>query len=240
MIGSARAYDRGGAQFHAIETPDLVSRVAADITMAVREGRLRAGERLNEVHIAQQMDISRGPVREALRKLESQGLVVSRPRRGFFVRGYTQAELIEIYELRLCLELRSAEVALERMNVAALANLQARFAEMRELARKDDRVAQVEADFAFHLAIAEIAGNGRIHSLMESLSTELLAGIALVARIARDPVHNADTHLPILRAFEERDLSALRLAVTEHLHSGRDVVIQMFRENHPDGGAGHD
>lgn len=211
-------------------TDDLVSRIASELIAAILAGDFRAGERLNEVHIARQMTTSRGPVREALRKLESQGLVVSRQRRGFFVREFTSGGLYEIYEARLCLELHSATIAVSRMTADNMAALWRHYEIIRAAATADDTQTQVMADFGFHLMIAEIAGNNYIHGLMRTLATETLAGIALVGNIARDPVYNAETHLPLLRAFEQGDVDTVRAALARHIESGRDEIIRFYEE----------
>ncbi len=71
---------------------------------AIIGGRFAPGARLNEVHLAAEIGVSRAPLREAARLLENRGLVVSQPRRGFFVRDLTAAALDDAYDLRLCLE----------------------------------------------------------------------------------------------------------------------------------------
>ncbi|WP_201158399.1 FCD domain-containing protein [Rhodobaculum claviforme] len=223
--------------FAPIIADDLVSAVAARLIAAILAGEVRGGERFNEVHIAQSMQTSRGPVREALRKLESQGLVVSRPRRGFFVRVYTAVDLHEIYEARLCLELHTTGVAVGRAGADDRAALWRAYGAIHTAAAAADTQAQVMADFAFHLLIAEIAGNSHIHALMRTLGTELLAGITLVGNISRDPVFNAETHLPVLRAFDARDAAAAQAAMAEHIESGRDEVLRRFPDPLPDSGA---
>ncbi|WP_333827242.1 GntR family transcriptional regulator [Pararhodobacter sp.] len=222
----------GDVDFKAIITDDLVSQVASKLVAAILSGGFSAGERINEVHIAQQMNTSRGPVREALRKLESQGLIVSRPRHGFFVREYTSTELHEIYEARLCLELHAAQVAVERMTADDMAALWRQFEAIRTAATAADTQTQVLADFDFHLMIVQIAGNSCIHRLMRTLATETLAGITLIGNISRDPVYNAETHLPILHAFEKRDAQAVLAALAEHIESGRDEIIRRYKEKH--------
>lgn len=213
--------------FQAIPADDLVSRIASQLTAAIMAGELRADDRFNEVHIASAMRTSRGPVREALRKLESQGLVVSRPRRGFFVRGYTVRELHEIYEARLCLEVYAAGCAVARADADERAALWRAYEDILTAAAADTQ-AQVTADFDFHLLIVQIAGNTRIHGLMRTLATELLTSITLMGTITRNPVFNAETHLPILHAFDNRDAAAAQAALAEHIESGRDEVLRRF------------
>src|SRR5687768_11444608 len=92
------------------------SALAADlIREAIMDGRLEPGARLKEERLAQDLGISRTPVREALQRLNTEGLVQARPNRGTFVRAYEPAELDELYELRALLEGHAARRAAERL-----------------------------------------------------------------------------------------------------------------------------
>src|SRR5882762_8067587 len=88
----------------ALAETDLVGQVARVLTKAVLEGRLPPGAKVVEAGIARELGISRAPVPEAARLLESQGLLVASPRRGFFVRKLESRNIAEIYDLRLCIE----------------------------------------------------------------------------------------------------------------------------------------
>src|SRR6266404_7808108 len=88
----------------ALADSDLVGQVARILTQAILEGRLPPGAKVVEAGIARELGISRAPVREAARLLESQGLLVASPRRGFFVRKFAADDIDDIYDLRLCVE----------------------------------------------------------------------------------------------------------------------------------------
>src|SRR6476469_5886214 len=86
----------------ALADTDLVGQVARVLTQAVVTGQLAPGAKVVEAGIARELGISRAPVREAARLLEQQGLLVSHPRRGFFVRKFAADDIDDIYDLRLC------------------------------------------------------------------------------------------------------------------------------------------
>ena len=108
----------------ALTDSDLVGQVARILTQAVVQGRLPPGSKVVEAGIARELGISRAPVREAARLLEKQGLLVAKPRRGFFVRKLESRNIDEIYDLRLCIErhagvLASRNLTTEARDVAA-------------------------------------------------------------------------------------------------------------------------
>lgn len=181
---------------------DLVGEIARVLTDAVVQGRIAPGGRLVEAAVARELGISRAPVREAARLLENQGLLVARPRRGFFVRALSPDDIDEFYDLRLCIERHAAVLAARRLDAAAGAALRRQLAVLREVADGNDLGRQIDEDFRFHRLICEIAGNRRLLKLFDDLSSELRTVIALIGRLYADPHKLAETHEPILAAIE--------------------------------------
>ena len=97
--------------FSSIQVPDLVAMVEAQLQDAILEGRIALGERIVEADLARRMGISRAPVREAARRLESTGLLVARPRHGFAVRDFTLQQVDDLYQVRITLEGMGARLA---------------------------------------------------------------------------------------------------------------------------------
>ncbi|QDL91715.1 GntR family transcriptional regulator [Paroceanicella profunda] len=216
--------------FRPLESDDLATRIAGQIVEAIGDGRLRPGEKVTELRLSKEMGTSRAPVREALRLLESQGLIVSHPRRGFFVHAYGTGELEEIYDLRLCLELHAAQRALERLTSADIDRLEAQVALMYRLGRAGATHEQVAADYAFHRMVCEIGGNERIVRLFDTLATEMRSGIALIGSLYDDPVHIAETHDPIVAALRNRDPEDLHKRLRAHITDARTQVIRLFEK----------
>lgn len=216
--------------FRVLEQADLPSRIADQVLQAIGDGLLRPGERVTEARLATQMGTSRAPVREALRLLESQGLIVSHPRRGFFVKSYNADELAETYDLRQCLELHNAEALVARMTDADLQRLEAQVELLKTLGAEGRSQEQVVEDYAFHRMLCEIGGNSRILRLFDQIATELRSGIALVGRIYDDPVELARSHDPIIDALRQRDTERLREELREHLRDASTHVIDIYRK----------
>src|SRR5450830_1646015 len=100
--------------FSSIDLPDLVAVVEAQLQQAIVEGRLPPGARIVEAELARQMGVSRAPVREAARRLESQGLLVARPRYGFTVRTLDLQQINDLFQVRIGLEVMATGLACRR------------------------------------------------------------------------------------------------------------------------------
>src|SRR4051794_15922744 len=122
---------------------------------AILSGRLGPGARLVEADIARQMAISRSPVREAVRKLEREGMVEYKPRRGTVVVGLSRADVADAYQLRAHLEGYGARLAATRATDAQLSELAMFIERMRDCAVAGDLAALVAADVEFHRSLCE-------------------------------------------------------------------------------------
>lgn len=186
----------------ALAESDLVRQVARVLTDAIVQGRLAPGAKVVEAAVARELGISRAPVREAARLLESQGLLVASPRRGFFVRALAPDDIDDIYDLRLCIERHAAVLAARNLTSETRAALRRQLEILHETAAIDDPARQVEEDYRFHRLICEIAGNKRVLRLFDDLSSEMRVIIGLIGRLYDDPHEIARTHEPILSAIE--------------------------------------
>lgn len=216
--------------FKALQQPDLPSRIADQVLRAIGDGLLRPGERVTEARLAEQLGTSRAPVREALRLLESQGLIVSHPRRGFFVKSYDADELADIYDLRECLELHNAQALVDRMTPADLARLETQVELLKKLGAEGRMQEQVAEDYAFHRMMCEIGGNSRILRLFDQIATELRSGIALVGRVYDDPVEIARQHEPLIEALRSRDVARIRDELQDHLRDAAFHATALYRQ----------
>lgn len=216
--------------FAALETTDLVQQIARQIINAIADGQLKPGERLTELRLSKEFGTSRAPVREALRLLESQGLVVSSPRRGFFVRTLTSDDLRDIYELRIGLEIHAADLALQRISDREFGLLRAQADKLYELAEEGSIGEQIFADFTFHRMLCAFGGNARLLKVYDDLAVEMRAGITLIGKLYDDPHKIAETHEPILEALQNKDRAKLREALRYHIGVARDEVVKLFKD----------
>jgi DNA-binding GntR family transcriptional regulator len=205
----------------------------ADAYEALREaillGRLRPGARVVEAEIARQMGISRGPIREAVRQLEQDGLVEYQPRRGVIVATLTRQGVLDAYAVRAQLEGLACRETAERASPADLAGLRAHYEAMLELAHRGDATELLQADVGFHAQICAVAANRVLLRLWNSLgphawtlfSGAQVRGYTLMAL--------AERHLSILTALESGDPEAAERAGREHtLEIARNVADHLY------------
>lgn len=161
------------------------------------------GERLVELHIAEELGTSQGPVREALRDLSALGLVESESYRGTRVRQFTEQEIEESYQVRSVLEQLAAELAAPQLhnNTAALEQEVAAF--MQAAKNRDVKLYSLH-DMDFHRLIVNASGNQLLATMWNSVVLESKFRFTLIHRIGEDELENlAAAHVPILDALRE-------------------------------------
>ena len=180
-------------------------------------GRLDDGERLIEDRIAQELKTSRGPVREALRQLEHEGLVVSYPYRGAVVLGVSDEEVQEVLiPIRLTLERFSFAKALERMGDDEFAELAKQIWFMGEAARANDLLRCVEADVRFHEIVLERSGQAHTVQVWHTIAPRIRAYFFRYGRSA-DLARIAVEHAALLEALQTRDLDVVNASLERHI-----------------------
>ena len=214
--------------FASIQVPDLVGVVEAQLQQAILSGRIGPGERIVEAELARQMGVSRAPVREAARRLESLGLLVSRPRHGFAVRTVSPQQINDLYEVRIQLELLGAALACQRASDAALAQLMAHVDSMVARAASLSTPERVALDLEFHLGISALSGNHYLQRLFDNMQTEVRMFLALSENSYGDLQALAETHRPIARALVRRDVDAVQQALRVHLDDARAHACSLF------------
>lgn len=216
--------------FATIQQRDLVNQIADMLTEALLKGDFAPGAHLAEAQLARDFGVSRAPVREAARLLESRGMLVSQPRRGFFVRTFNAAELVDVYDLRLCLERHAIRSLAGRLTGEMETALNGQLDTMRRVAREGTAVQQIEEDVAFHRMLCEFSGNQRLVRVFDELCHEMRFCILLIGQLYDDPMRVAETHEPIIEALRTQDPEACEAALNYHIGVAQQRVVEMFRE----------
>lgn len=214
----------------ALADTDLVGQVARVLTQAVIKGQLQPGAKVVEAGIARELGISRAPVREAARLLEQQGLLVSHPRRGFFVRKLEATDIDEIYDLRTCVECHAGVLAARNLTPASRDALRRQIDVLHEAADLDDPARQIEEDYKFHRMICEIAGSKRLLRLFDDLASELRMVIGLIGRLYDDPRRIAETHVAVLEAIEGGHPDIINARIDYHIGAAWREVAKLVRD----------
>ena len=191
------------------------------LRQAILKGELKPGERLMEIALAEKLGVSRTPIREAMRKLELEGLVVMIPRRGAQVANITEKDLNDVLEVRITLENMAIEKACANMTDADIRKL--------EQAAEGDLVKMAEADVNFHEVIYEAADNKRLMQVLNNLREQIYR--YRVEYLKEDESRNrlVKEHEKITRAIKERDVKAAQELSFEHLENQRMGIIQAIR-----------
>lgn len=192
----------------------------------IMSNRLRPGAAIREMDIAEALKMSRTPIREALRDLEADGLVVSYTARGVFVTSFTPYDVEEISELRILIECWSLERGFHRITEEELDYVQAAF----ENGWSNQDWNQIhQADRLLHKIIMEKSGSSRMVQFMNTLNTQ----IERVRRVSTQSYGRSqmsyEEHLEIIRCIRSRDLEKSKEALRKHLQSVGASAIEAAR-----------
>ena len=196
------------------------------LRQAILDGTLQPGERLMELHLAQQLGVSRTPVREALRKLELEGLVLNIPRRGAVVAQITRKDLEDVLEVRAALEELAVRQACKKISSLQTARLQEAADRFAKSLQQNDLISSAQADVDFHEILCEAAGNRRLAQLLSSIRSQMY-------RYRFENLKNKNSHPDLIRQHEliceavktgdeERAAEAIRM----HIEIQRLSVIE--------------
>jgi len=186
----------------------LSGEVTRAIRQAVLTGVYQPGDHLTEAEIAREMGVSHGPVREALRELEAENLIIIEPHRGAFVRAFTAQDVREIYSLRSLLETAMVHLAQARVQPSDLDDLETLIERMRVAAAAGDVEAEIELDLEFHRRLCELSGHGRMYEAWLRLASPIRLFLAMAIPTYLQPHDAAESHAPIVRALRAGDAIA--------------------------------
>ena len=194
-----------------------VQQVTETLRMAIISGRFEPGERLIEASLSKELGTSRGPVREALRQLENEGLVMSFPYRGAIVLGVSDEEVHEVLiPIRLTLERYSWARALQKLTDDDFAELGKQIWVMEQAGKANDLIKLVEADLAFHEIV--ITASGQLHTvqLWRTIWPRIRAYFYRYERF-RSFEETVEEHRELLDALQTRDPEIALAVLQRHI-----------------------
>lgn len=196
------------------------------LRQAILKGELQPGERLMEVQLANKLGVSRTPIREAIRKLELDGLVLMIPRKGAEVADISEKSLLDVLEVRRALEGLAVRNVCDKITEEEIEELKQAQREFRETLSCKDVTVFAEADVKFHDIIYRITDNQRLIQLLHSLREQMY-------RYRVEYLKKQDSHAKLLRehenviaAIEKRDKEKAEEAVCKHIDSQVEAVLQ--------------
>ena len=213
--------------------------VFENIRQAIVKGIFAPGERLMEIQLADDLGVSRTPVREAIRKLELEGFVVMIPRRGTYVANLSIKDINDVYEIRISLDVLAAGLAAERIEPEELEELNRLLLEISEAARTGPMDKIVRLDTAFHDVLYKASRNDRLRNIINNLR-EQITGIRGTSM--RYPGRLADTleeHRALVDSIAARDSERAQAAARIHLENAEHTLLKAMAEEQQ-GKPGHD
>lgn len=200
-----------------------VATVVVDLLrQAIVGGLLRAGQVLRQDELAATFGVSRMPIREGLRQLESEGLVRHLPRRGFVVAAFTPEEIAEIYELRQVIEGHAMRLAVPRLDDAQVEALERLLALMRQ---ETDPSQRVELRETFYRTIYEAAGRPRLARLIMQMRSEVTRYL-----LGKRAPFSIEAHAQVLEICRRRDGRAAQQFIAAHLRKVADALERLIED----------
>lgn len=221
---------RGIAPLGRIRHTSLMEGAVRLLREAILTGRLAPGTHLRQLELAAQMGISRTPLREALRKLEQEGLITALPRGRPRVALLDLDEAVQLYEIREVLDGLAARLAAQRAHEAHLLTLDRLLAQMEECVVRQDAHRWFTAHVAFHDGIFQASGNGRLQGMSSviRLSIQRFHPVLLTT-----PNRLADAyreHREVFEAIRAHDPEAAERLARAHIALAREVVLKVISQ----------
>lgn len=201
------------------------------LRQAILKGEMKPGERLMEVSLAKKLGVSRTPVREAIRKLELEGLVLMIPRRGAEVAGITEKSLKDVLEVRKVLEELAIVLACKRMTKEQIRMLEVAANSFKIAVGKAEPVEIAGSDEAFHDIIFNGTGNEKLVLLLNNLREQMYRYRLEYVKNPRQRKPLMEEHDKILSAIKNRDEIAARSIMDIHIDNQETAVAQSIKLN---------
>jgi DNA-binding GntR family transcriptional regulator len=201
-----------------------------DVLMnAIMMGQLKPGERLLEVQLAEEMGVSRTPVREAIRRLELEGFVVMVPRKGAYVAGLSVNDVESVYEIRSALETLAVRLAAQRMEEDDFDQLNDLEKQMEQTWQEGNNENWVLLDARFHELLYKFSRNDRLVQMMGNIM-EQLSRYRIISLANADVRHNSLLeHQELIDALRRRDSEAAEKAAAKHIENTKLSLIDMLQ-----------
>ena len=188
----------------------------------------RPGAHLREQDLSEQFGVSRGPIREALRTLQTDGWVVVRHNHGAFVRTPKQKEVVDVFEVREVLEAQAAALAAERITDSQLEDMEKLIEQGYEATAAQDVGAFVDLNTQFHRQVAIAAGNGVLRSMLEQIEKRVVWYLAAV--MAYRGQNSWNEHQLLLEALQARNAMEASRIMIEHTRATLATYLDEIKE----------
>ncbi|HKM03939.1 MAG TPA: GntR family transcriptional regulator [Lachnospiraceae bacterium] len=199
------------------------------LRQAILRGELVPGERLMEIHLANRLGVSRTPIREAIRKLELEGLVTMIPRKGAEVAKITEKSLRDVLEVRRALDAFTVELACDRITEVEKEDLKRACEEFEKATKTKNFELIAKADVKIHDIIVRAAGNERLIHLIKNLAEQVYRYRFEYIKDESQHQNLVEEHRVILDSILKNDKITASEAVKTHVDNQENSIIQQIR-----------
>lgn len=212
-----------------LDRSNLAIEVANILRESITKGDFPPGMHLVEIPMAQKLGISRGPLREALRILETEGMIKSFPGRGSFVTQISERNIREVYSLRCILETEAVKLAIKNGTQEDIGKLDEILKAMFVAAKKEDTKEVTLLDFQFHAQIWTMADHTLLKDILEGFNTQIKRYVTVQTTLYDDLTEGISDHRNILDALRNHDEKAAIELIIKHLEVASKKVIEYFQ-----------
>lgn len=203
--------------------------VSETLRQAIQDGVLQPGERLMEIQLAEELGVSRTPIREAIRKLELEGFVVMIPRRGTYVANISLKDISQVFEIRSALEELAAGLAAERITEDEIEYLERMMVEIGTYIEVGDMEKIVEADVNFHEVLYKASRNLRLVEIINNLREQILRFRSVSMNQPGRLACTWEEHRQLVEAMAEHNAAQARRIARLHMENSEQALLKGMR-----------
>lgn len=200
------------------------------LRQAILRGEMEPGERLMEIQLAQKLGVSRTPIREAIRKLELEGLVIMIPRKGAEVAHITEKDMRDVLEVRATLEELVVALACKNVTDEKLAELKAANKLFETSIVSKDVVNIVDADVHFHDIIYTMTDNARLIQIINNLREQMYRYRLEYVKDARTHSILISEHNDIIKQLKDRNVEQAKKVIYQHINNQEKGIIRLLNK----------
>ena len=201
------------------------------LRQAILRGELKPGERLMEVQLANKLGVSRTPIREAIRKLELEGLVLMIPRKGAEVADITEKSLMDVLEVRKALEELAVQLCCDKITGKEIEELHRAADDFRRILKTSDDVTEIaEADVRFHDIIYLATGNQKLIQILNNLREQMYRYRLEYVKDARAHSILISEHNDIIDKLSKKDEENTKIVIRQHITNQEKGIIRLLNK----------
>lgn len=214
---------------NSVRLKTLPEQLCEYLSSSIIEGNVKPGEKLNENDLGTLFGISRSPIRECFRILESEGFVEITPRRGVFVTEIKGKDIEDVFPVRIALEGLAAELAVENICENDLETLNDLIIKMEKALIDNDIKSFIHFNYAFHSSYIKCSNNPALERTLRTLGKGTWLRLIYLYYKSSPMLESSNkTHKEILKSFKEKDVMSVKRLVEEHINKAKHGLLKLF------------